>query len=94
MNKLKKRSAGILSTNVICATKSYIKRSYHFLSFFSIGLIFILSGCMENNNNFNYLIAGAAGGTVASVVGYAAMSTPSISKIAQAKNKIACCCSR
>ena len=48
---------------------------------------------MEDNNNLNYLIAGAAGGTVASMVGYG-MSKPSMSKIAQAKNKIACCCSR
>ena len=87
-----------MKKEVIISRKSSIKTNYHFLPliriFLSIGLTFVLSGCMENDNNFNYLIAGAAGGTVASVVGYAAMSTPSISKIAQAKNKIACCCSR
>ena len=43
----------------------------------SVALVFVLSGCMEDNNSLNYFAAAAAGATVATAVGYFLIPTKS-----------------
>ena len=96
MNKVAKGRTEMKNTKGICQAKSYIREGCHFSIIrvsLSIALVFVLSGCMQdNNNNFNYFIAGTAGGTVASMLGYVLNSKLGCERYES--KKAACCCSR